>query len=129
MINEISKSMWKEFFDEISGKYAGTETRIEVFKDDLGAQVLTEGLPLIGFTFEEKGTNEGGAIEIMLGSEPGTAHQTHTISAPEKVFFDSVGDEKTGVIEIEDESGAKTIVYLAPSASVFISYEEVQITT
>lgn len=108
MTNEISRQEWKRFFDDISPKMLERQTKVEVFESEIGAQVLSEGLPLIGFMFEEKADGQG-AIEIMLGKESG-AHQTHTISNPNKVFYEQDKDNSDGIIEIEDESGAKTLV-------------------
>ena len=126
MTDEILKPEWEKFFNAVSKNYSEWQTRVEILKDDIGAQLLSEGLPLIGFAFEEKADGKS-AIEIMLGEESGV-HQTHTIINPQKVFFKE--NEKTpgGTIEIEDESGAKTLVRLVQSIAVLIAYEETQIT-
>lgn len=127
MTKEIPKQDWKRFFDDISRKRLDGQTRVEVLKDDIGAQILSDGLPLIGLMFEEKTNGEGqNAIEIMLGEES-RAHQTHTIFNPQKVFFESGEEDKNATIEIEDESGAKTIVYFGQQISVPVVYDEVQI--
>lgn len=126
MTNEITKQEWKQFFNDASKNYLAWQTKVEILKDDIGAQVLSEGLPLIGFMFEEKADGGQNAIEIMVGEESGT-HQTHAVFNPQKVFFEQGEDNASGIVEIEDESGAKTIVYLAQSVSVMVEYEEVQI--
>ena len=126
MTNEITKQEWKQFFNDASRNYLEWQTKVEVLKDDIGAQVLSEGLPLIGFMFEEKADGGQNALEIMVGEESGT-HQTHTVSGAQKVFFDQDEGNASGTIEIEDESGAKTIVYLAQAVSVLVAYEETQI--
>lgn len=126
MINEIFKQEWKDFFDATSRNYLDWQTKVEVLKDDIGAQVLSEGLPLIGLTFEEK-AEEQNAVEIMIGEESGAAHQTHAIFNPRKVFYDDGETGQSGTIEIEDESGAKTIVYLVQPISVLVAYEKTEI--
>ncbi len=122
MTDEISKQEWKGFFNAISKNYAEWQTRVEILKDDIGAQLLSEGLPLVGFTFEEK---DGGksAIEIMLGEESGV-HQTHTIINPQKIFFKDSERVPGGIIEVEDKSGAKTLVRLVQPIAVLVAYEE-----
>jgi hypothetical protein len=82
--------------------------------------VSAEGLPLIGFMFEQN------AIEIMLGEESGV-HQTHTVFNPQKVFFEEDEENSGGTIEIEDESGAKTLVQFVQPISVLVAFEETQI--
>lgn len=129
MTNEITRQEWKQFFDEASADYLNWQTKIEVLKDDIGAQVLSEGLPLTGLTFEEKTNGEAArsVIEIMLGEESG-AHQTHSVTNPNKVYFEENEEGAPGgTIEIEDETGAKTIVYLVQPISVLVAYEETQI--
>lgn len=119
---ELDKQEWTKFFDELSRDRFGWKTRVEVLKDEIGAQVLSDGLPFGGLMFEEK---NGGAIEIMLGEDAG-AHQTHTIFNPQKVFLQT-GDDKTEIVEIEDEEGAKILVYFTRQASVLIEYGETEL--
>lgn len=125
MTNEISKQEWKQFFERLSKTRLKWQTKVEVLQDDIGAQVLSEGLPLVGFMFEEKADGQN-AIEIMLGEESG-AHQTHTIFSPQKVFFEEDENNQSSIVEIEDESGAKTLIYIIQTISVLVAYEETQI--
>jgi hypothetical protein len=126
MTKEISKQEWKQFFDDASKNYMNWQTKVEVLTDDIGAQILSEGLPLSGLTFEEKTNGVAqSAVEIMLGEESG-AHQTHSVTNPNKVYFEENESTSGGTIEIEDET-AKTIVYLVQPISVLVEYEETQI--
>lgn len=122
MTDEILKPEWEKFFNAISKNYSEWQTRVEILKDDIGAQLLSEGLPLIGFTFEEKAGGKS-AIEIMLGEESGV-HQTHTIVNPQKVFFKESERVPGGIIEVEDKSGAKTLVRLVQPIAVLVAYEK-----
>ncbi len=109
MTNEIPKQEWKQFFDDLSREKLDWQTKIEVMNEETGAQILTEGLPLSGLTFEDREGKE--AIEIMVGS--GTEHhQSHNISEPSKVYFRHSDDKQVGTIEIEDGIGTKTLVHL-----------------
>ncbi len=125
MTNEILKHEWKQFFDRLSQDRLEWQTRVEVFQDHIGAQVLSDGLPLMGFMLEDKADGQN-AIEIMLGEESG-AHQTHTIFNLQKVFFKEDENNQSGIIEIEDESGAKTLIHLVQPIAVLVTYEETQI--
>ena len=114
MTNEIPQQEWKQFFDDLSREKLDWQTKIEVMNDETGAQILTEGLPLSGLTFENKDGRE--TIEVMVGS--GTEnHQTHNISEPLKVYFRQTDDKSSGTIEIEDESNTKTLVHVIQSAT------------
>lgn len=82
--------------------------------DETGAQILTEGLPLSGLTFENKDERE--TIKVMVGS--GTEnHQTHNISKSSKVYFRQTGDNSNDIIEIEDGNATKPLVYVIQSAT------------
>lgn len=122
MTNEIAKQEWTKFFDNISKNRLGWTTRVEVFKDDIGAQTLADGLPFGGLMFEEK---NGGAIEIMLGEDAG-AHQTHTIVDPQKVFFETK-ENGSAIVEIEDREGTKILVYFVQPVSVLVEYAETEL--
>ena len=128
MTNEIPKQEWKGFFDEISRNRLAWQSRVEVLKEDIGAQVLAENLPLMGVMFEEKADGKG-AIEIMLGGEPGAPHQTHTIFDPTKAAFLENDRSAGGILEIEDASGTKTLLEISPPVAVEVTYTEVGIFT
>ena len=125
MTDQIPKQDWKQFFNELSKIKLGWQTKVEVLKDDIGAQILSNGLPFMGLMFEEN-PNVQNSFEIMLGEESGV-HQTHTIFYPQKVFFESGETGENATLEIEDESGAKTIVYFVQPILVPAIYQETQI--
>lgn len=124
MTRELPKQEWKEYFEEMSREMLGWLTKVEVFEDEIGAQILSEGLPLKGVMFEKK-TNGESEIELMLGENfAGANHQTHTIFNPTKAAF--LENDKTGggMLEIEDANGAKTLVEMTQPISIEITYME-----
>ena len=124
MTIEIPKEKWAQFFDDLSKRRFGWETKIEVMNESVGDQILTTGLPLNGVTFEEKsGRHE---IEIAVG-ETTEQHQTHNISNPRKVAYLDEGEFLGGVIEIEDEKNTKTLVNLLNPMPVYVGYAEYEI--
>ena len=126
MTNEIPKKDWKQFFDDLSREKLDWQTKIEVMNNETGAQILTEGLPLGGLTFEDEEGQE--RIEVMVGS--GTEnHQTHNIFEPEKVYFRRADDRQIGTVEIEDASGTKTLVHIIQPMPVLVEYVETETVT
>lgn len=124
MTIEISKEKWTEFFNDLSRRRFGWETRIEVLDESVGDQILSEGLPLNGVTFEEKaGRHE---LEIAVG-ETAESHQTHVIANPSKVVYLDEGDFMGGVIEIEDETKTKTLVKLVNPMPVYFGYADYEL--
>jgi hypothetical protein len=124
MTIEIPKERWTKFFDDLSKRRFGWETKIEVLDESVGDQILSEGLPLNGVTFEEKsGRHE---LEIAVG-ESADQHQTHNIADPTKVAYLDEGDFLGGVIEIEDENGTKTLISLLNPMPVYVGYDEYEI--
>ena len=123
MTLDIPREKWEQFFDDLSKRRFGWTTKIEVMNDSIGDQVLSENLPLNGITVEQ--TGDVSAIEIAVGAS--TTHQSHNIVNPSKVAF--LGDdEKSGsVVEIEEETGTKTLVHIIEPMPVMVSYSEYEV--
>ena len=120
MTTELPKEKWKESLDGLSRDLEDWETHIEVFSNDLGAQVVAEGLPFHGLTVEENAEGKF-VIQLLLGN--GTeSHLTHTIVDPVKVAFEGTGLGPSGVLDIEDASGRKTLVKFIQPFPVLLEY-------
>ena len=123
MTSEIQKFEWKLFFDTLSRDAMDWETSVQVINDLEGAQIMSEGLPFNGVTFDDKGAKA--VIELVIGSETSN-HQTHNITEPVRVAFESTGKGPSGTLDIEDASGTKTLVTLMrpmPGLAVYKSSE------
>lgn len=107
MTQEIQKGDWRSFFDNLSKEKFGWETNVQVLSDATGANMLSEGLPFNGITYEEN--EEGSSIEIITGTTT-EDHDSHTIADPQKVAFQPSDEGDSGTLDIEDASGAKTLV-------------------
>jgi hypothetical protein len=124
MTIEIPQEKWNEFFNDLSKRRFGWETKVEVLNELIGDQILSEGLSLNGFTYLDKaGKRE---IEISLG-ESAEQHQTHNIVDPTKVAYLSETDSNSGIVEIEEASGTKTLISLIRSMPIYIGYESYQV--
>ena len=82
---EISRSDWRTYFDDFSRTRQDENVTVELIYDPQGdPQYAAERQPLVGISFEEKGS-EAGTIEIILGGETGNS-QTHTVTNPVHVY-------------------------------------------
>lgn len=117
MTNEIHINQWKQFFDEESRDKLDWLTKVEVLSPESGVQILSEGLPLGGLTYENK--DDSPQIEILVGKNT-AHHQTHNILAPTKVYFRRADENSGGTIEIEEAGGTKTLVYLTAPADTSV---------
>ena len=117
MTTEIPREQWKEFFDNISKELVSWETNVEVMSDDTGVQMLAEGLPFGGLTFEDTPPT----IELVLGDGP-DGHQSHTIKEPVMVAFENNGLGPSGVLDIEDKAGSKTLIKFVQPYPVLVEY-------
>jgi hypothetical protein len=124
MTTKIEREGWKPFFDELSRDLAGWQTVVEIFSDNVGAQVLAEGLPFGGLTFED-GSGKP-SIELALGEEP-EYHQTHSIVDPQVVAFEGTGVGPAGVLDIEDGGGMTTLIKFVQPFPVLAEYVETEI--
>jgi hypothetical protein len=66
----VRRETWKEFLNEFSKRNQLRPTRLEVV-GEIGAQEVEEFLPLVGVSFEPKGS-AAGSVEIILGGEVAT---------------------------------------------------------
>ncbi len=118
MTREIPKNAWKDYFDELGRSMIDRETSVQVLSPDVGAQILSDGLPFIGLTYDENGA---GTIELAVGSAP-DAHHTHYIGVPAKVAFEADADGLTGTLDIEDAAGVKTLIHFDRKIPVLAPY-------
>ena len=119
MTTQIKHSEWKDFFDNLSRDLDGWETRIEIFGNDVGAQVISSGLPFHGLTLEEKDGES--TIELRVGNGMET-HQTHNIANAVRVEFEGRGVGPGGILDIEDSLGTKTLIKFIQPFPVLVEY-------
>ena len=82
---EIARSEWKSYFDEFSRTRAGERVTVELIHDpQADPEFALEGQPLVGLSFEEKGSEEGDIL-IIVGGETNDS-LTHAITHPVHVY-------------------------------------------
>lgn len=119
---EIKRKNWTDFFDALGKRRYEWTTKIEVLNSEMGDQVLTDGLPLNGFTVETKGNRT--SIDISVG-ENTESHQTHNIKNPTRVAFLAAADNHGDVIDIEEGDGTKTLITFIEPMGIIVGYTEV----
>jgi len=106
----IEPDQWKTFLDEFSKRNQLRATRLEIV-GELGDQEEEEYLPLVGVSFESKGSAAGSVVVILGGeSTADERHLEHTISKVQRIaplvgvtgFEDGLG--------FEDQEGGKTLL-------------------
>jgi hypothetical protein len=106
----IEQDQWKTFLDEFSKRNQSRATKLEIV-GELGDQPEEEYLPLVGVSFESKGS-AAGSVDIILGGETAAdeRHLEHTVSKVQRIapligvngFEDGLG--------FEDQEGGKTLL-------------------
>ena len=82
---EIARTEWKTYFDEFSQARQGELVTVElIFDPQADPQYALERQPLVGLSYEEKGSGEG-SILIMAGGETGDS-LTHSVTHPVHVY-------------------------------------------
>lgn len=121
---EIKKENWESFFDSLSKRRYEWKAKIEILKDEIGDQVLTEGLPLNGITVESRGDQTSIDISVGQNSE---FHQTHNIENPTRVAFLEAANQHEDVIDIEEADGTKTLITFVEPMGILVGYAEVDL--
>ncbi len=119
MTQIIPKGEWAGFLDDLTKKRFEWLTRIEVFGDDIGSQVLADGLSLTGVTFEER--HGKSVIRIIVGNDRGR-HQTHNINDPAAISYFGEKEKPSGIVEIKETDGTKTLVHIIQPMPLVINY-------
>lgn len=109
MAGFIQQEQWKSFLDDFSKRNQFRATRLEVL-NDLGAQEEAQYLPLVGISYEAKGSDAGDVVIILGGEALADArHFEHLIPEVERIapLVGETGEEGVG---FEDREGGKTLV-------------------
>ena len=82
---EIARSDWKSYFDEFSRTRAGERVTVELIHDpQADPEFALEKQPLVGLSFEEKGSDKGDIL-LSVGGETDDS-LTHAITNPVHVY-------------------------------------------
>ena len=106
----IEHERWKNFLEEFTKRNQFRATRLEVV-GEIGAQEEEKYLPLVGVSFESKGS-DAGSVVVMLGGETAKdeRHVEHLITNVQRIapLIRQTGLEDG--LGIEDQEGGKTLL-------------------
>ena len=105
---EIAAERWEAWCDTFTNGNRGRLVGIEMVSDELGAEPLAEGAPLVAIDYDPAG--EGNNFVISYGDE--AAPSRHVVAGPVAPW--QAQDENGLVVslDIEAEDGSRTIVML-----------------
>ena len=102
MITEqLNKSEWQPYFDNVSKALAGEQAEIEVSSLELGNQIEAKWLPLLGITYDPKSD----VVEVLVEG------LDHLIHHPQTVYIEHNGGGLSSM-EVIDDSDTRQIVRL-----------------
>lgn len=107
----IEQDQWKSFLDEFSKRNQSRTTRLEIVGTEIGASEEEQFLPLIGVSFEPRGSDVG-SVMIILGGET-AQDQRHVEHLVEQVKRIAPITGVTGLedgLGLEDGDGNKTLL-------------------
>ncbi|HEX8289105.1 MAG TPA: DUF5335 family protein [Pyrinomonadaceae bacterium] len=111
MNEQIIRNNWKDYLNDFSRRNRMRPARLEILSDEMGASEQAQHLPLVGISYEEKGSDAGDAL-VSLGDE-GAAddrHLIHAISQITSITARTGEDSREDALEITDADGTKTIL-------------------
>lgn len=107
VMQEISRSEWKEFLDQFSRLHHGQPARIESGPAEM-PHLQAHDLPLLGVSMERE------QIEVFAG-EAGGANLGHVIKRPVRLCASEWNDGISAMLEIASEDGSTTRVRVGPA--------------
>jgi len=105
---EIPKNEWTIFFDSFSRKHQGWLVNLEIFGNEIGAQVEERELALEGITHESD-EKEGNTIRIMTGVKADD-HITHSITRPTQVSLEQTDEGADAALAMKSADGVTTLL-------------------
>ena len=104
----IPREEWVNFFNSFSCEHHGWLVSMEIFTDEIGAQVEAKNVPLAGIAVDIKGSGANNIL-ITVGEKAG-AQVTHTIRNPKQVCLERSNGGCDESLQIESVSGEQTLL-------------------
>lgn len=109
--HEIPRERWADYLNALSNREKDHPVSIRVEGREIGDQMMSQGLPLVGISVEEKGS-EKDAIEVTVGYKgQGMANMTHMIQAPTHIYVEERDNGDVACLDIEDGTQVKTLIF------------------
>jgi hypothetical protein len=110
---EIPTNEWPKFFSNFSSKHKDWSVTLEIFGNELGAQVQGRELALAGIV-DEWDEIHGNRIVVMLGDKPDD-HITHSIGRPTQVSLEQTDGGTDVALAIKSADGVMALLrFLSP---------------
>jgi hypothetical protein len=103
---EIPAQGWEEWCDTFSNGNRGRSFGIHLVDDEVGDARLAEGVSLVAIDYDP--VSKGNDFVVSFGNE--TAPTSHIIRAPVRLWQAQDANGQVVSLEIEDESGRRTIL-------------------
>src|SRR5690349_7084407 len=117
MAGFIEQDRWQRFLDDFSKRNQLRATRLEVVDSEAGTGEEEEFLPLVGVSFEKKGSDAGSVVVIV--GDRSDRHVEHRIENVQRIA--PLVGEDTGLeagLGFEDEDGSRTLLLLEEFAEL-----------
>ena len=105
---QIPKGEWSKFFDSFSRRHTGSLATLEIFGNEIGAQVEEHDLAFEGIV-AESGEVRGNQISLMMGARPDD-HVTHSIVGLTHVSLEQTDEGADVALEIKSADGVTALL-------------------
>ena len=107
---EIPAEQWVGFIADFNRDHTGETVRIEVVDEEIGRQFVADGLPLMGISFDTRGTRPS-SIEIAAGDLP-SGLVRHVVDLPLAISIETDLRNHDIGLKIEPAQGPVTLLLL-----------------
>ena len=110
--HEIPSNQWVPFLNDLSRRHQGDHVTVELSGEEIGSQREAQDQELLGITADPP-AGSCRMIEVMVG-DPRGVNIAHDIAHPIHVRIAKTDEGKDVALEIEPESGPRTLVRFMP---------------
>ncbi|GAA3136978.1 DUF5335 family protein [Streptosporangium carneum] len=111
---EVPRERWRQFLDDVTRQYEGSDVTIEVLDSSFGDLTQTERLPLAYVEYDEKDD----IFSVGVGGRDGRYPVVlrHGIERPQRILSDVVSPDTPRAFDVVDAEGTQTIITIHRSA-------------
>lgn len=109
---EIPRERWGDYLSALANRMKDRPTQLELEEKDGHRRALSEKMPLVGISWDPKGSGHCELEVTVEGADPGKGMSfEHCFHEPKRVLAETGDDGKVQCLDIEDADGRTHVIF------------------